>query len=305
MKNFKYKQILYAGRRIVKPLFIFMGKHCYLPQHQPRVLDMDDTLNILLTGSQSLCRFGDGELKWIYHLPQNSFQQYDPGMSKRLKEIIHSDRPDVLIGIPDIFGNMSAKTDDDQNFWWYTMAGQRMLWLRLLTPRRKFYYNAEVTRCYMSVRNKSDCAGYFRKWKKLFSGKSLLLIEGCDTRFGIGNDLLQDAADIHRILIPSENAYQSYESILNTVLHLYVKDQLVLAAAGPTATILCYDLSLQGIRAIDIGHLDIEYEWFLRKAKERIIIPGKYINELSQYGGRTVSPISDRRYESQIIARID
>ena len=39
----------------------------------------------------------------------------------------------------------------------------------------------------------------------------------------------------------------------------------MLIALGPTATILAYDLAEKGVQALDVGHIDIEYEWFLRK----------------------------------------
>lgn len=31
----------------------------------------------------------------------------------------------------------------------------------------------------------------------------------------------------------------------------------------PTATVLAYDLAVQGFQAVDINHVDVEYEWFL------------------------------------------
>lgn len=34
-----------------------------------------------------------------------------------------------------------------------------------------------------------------------------------------------------------------------------------------------------GIQTVDIGHLDVEYNWYKMKAKEKIPVPGKYVNE--------------------------
>ena len=51
-------------------------------------------------------------------------------------------------------------------------------------------------------------------------------------------------------------------------------DCLFLVALGPTATVLAYDLTKHGAQAIDIGHLDIEYEWF--RARKGIRVPVKY-----------------------------
>ena len=54
---------------------------------------------------------------------------------------------------------------------------------------------------------------------------------------------------------------------------------MILLALGPTSTVLTYDLYKLGYQVIDVGHIDIEYEWFLRKAKKRIQIDNKYVNE--------------------------
>ena len=70
---------------------------------------------------------------------------------------------------------------------------------------------------------------------------------------------------IERIICPSENAFEIYEKIYNEVLKVD-KNKTILLALGPTATVLAYDLYKAGYRTIDIGHVDIEYEWFLMKA---------------------------------------
>lgn len=75
--------------------------------------------------------------------------------------------------------------------------------------------------------------------------------------------------------------------------------RLILIALGMTATVLAYDLSKAGFWAIDIGHIDVEYEWFLRGVTEKIALNGKFVNEVS--GGREVSEINDPIYEKQII----
>lgn len=53
------------------------------------------------------------------------------------------------------------------------------------------------------------------------------------------------------------------------------KAKLVLIALGHTATVLAYDLAEVGYQAIDIGHIDIEYEWFLMRA------PKKYLSRIN------------------------
>ena len=38
-------------------------------------------------------------------------------------------------------------------------------------------------------------------------------------------------------------------------------------------------MSKLGYQSLDIGHLDIEYEWYLRKSLDRVSIENKYVNE--------------------------
>ncbi len=53
------------------------------------------------------------------------------------------------------------------------------------------------------------------------------------------------------------------------------------------------------IWALDIGHIDIEYEWFLRNASDKEVVEGKYVNEV--YGGELVGECLNEEYLRQII----
>ena len=81
------------------------------------------------------------------------------------------------------------------------------------------------------------------------------------------------------------------------------KNHLFILALGPTATVLADDLSKNNYRALDLGHLDIEYEWMKMKADHFVPVPSKYTNEAT--GGRKVKNVQDKEYLSQIIAKID
>ena len=72
---------------------------------------------------------------------------------------------------------------------------------------------------------------------------------------------------------------------------------------GPTATILSYYLYKLGYQVVDIGHADIEYEWYLKNATTKIKIEGKYVNEAVD-GNSNILEIKDEIYFSQIISKI-
>ena len=55
----------------------------------------------------------------------------------------------------------------------------------------------------------------------------------------------------------------------------------MLCALGMTSTVLAYDLAQIGIQCVDIGHLDIEYEWMKLGVLEKCVIEGKAVNEIN------------------------
>ena len=126
-------------------------------------------------------------------------------------------------------------------------------------------------------------------------------MEGKQTRLDVGNDLFDGASSVRRILAPAVGAYVKIEEIRNAVIEK-AGGSLVLLALGPTATVLVSQLAECGIQALDIGHVDIEYGWFLQGVAERVAIKGKYTNEVAE--GRNVDDCLDEKYISQVICRL-
>ena len=165
----------------------------------------------------------------------------------------------------------------------------------------KLMGDTNFTRFYMGRCDIKNYAKYIGLLKKIWDGRKILIAEGEQSRLGIGNDLFDNAAEVHRLLCPSTNAFDKYDQIL-TELKTSSRDVLILLALGHTATILAYDLSKCGYQAIDIGHVDIEYEWMRMNAKRKVTVPNKYVNEVTE--GRINTELDDTSYQSQIIGRI-
>ena len=140
----------------------------------------------------------------------------------------------------------------------------------------------------------------FSLLKTLWNDRDILIVEGDKTRLGVGNDLFDNTKSIIRIEYLSKNAFSSYFKILETVKR-YIESRLVLIALGPTATVLAYDLAVIGVQALDIGHIDIEYEWYLSKATEKAVVKGKQVQEIHN---NNFIDCYDYEYEQQIVDRI-
>jgi glycosyltransferase family protein len=140
----------------------------------------------------------------------------------------------------------------------------------------------------------------FKELRRIWAKRSCVFVEGEHTGMGVGNDLFKNAARIRRIIAPAENAFHSYDAILKECRG-QPADTLFLLALGPTATVLAYDLCRLGFQAVDVGHVDLEYEWFLRGEGRRTLVEGKYNNEMPE--AAYPEAIEDETYLGQIIAR--
>lgn len=268
----------------------------------PKFETLDETIEKLIQG-KSMSRFGDGEFAIMSGTTRHEFQKYDKKLSERLKEVLQSKNDNVLIGIANMYGDLSQYSQEGRyNIRAYMSEEVRRQHYALLDMER-VYSDAYVSRPYSGYADNMTEAPRlrFEQLKKIWDDKNLLLIEGEKTRMGIGNDLFDNAKDITRILGPAENAFDRYDEILECAKN-NAEGRLVLIAMSATATVLAYDLALLGFQAIDIGHVDLEYEWMKAGTGGKVETRYKYNNELP--GGELVEELHDELYESQIIARI-
>ena len=114
--------------------------------------------------------------------------------------------------------------------------------------------------------------------------------------------MFNNAKSIKRIICLSENAFKVYDKIIKQVTKLG-ENRLILVALGPTASILTYDLYKLWYQSIDFGHLDIEYELFLRNTTKKLQIKNKYVNE-AEGKNHNFTKVKDKNYYKQIIAYI-
>ena len=268
----------------------------------PKILSGELAIEEIVTHGKSLARFGDGEFAAIAGLIRHRFQtEVEEELQQRLKETLQSEEENLLIGIADNYGSLEKYTDQaKREIRCYLTPQVRKEHLRLLNPG-KTYYDAYVTRPYVMYQDhQTDAAKMrFENLRKIWEGRECIFVEGCCTGLGVGNDLFDNAAGIQRILGPAENAFSRYQEILDCC-RKQKKDALFLLALGPTATVLAHDLCRAGYQAVDVGHVDLEYEWFLRGEGCRTPIEGKYNNELGEE--QVLLPIDDKTYISQVIA---
>ena len=230
------------------------------------VMSIDETLNELLSTDKSLVRFGDGEII-MSRGKSLHFQHESEEIARRLAEILQYKEEGLMVAIPDIFRGLDQYRKSGQAFWKDHLFFFRGVYHQYCTSDRK-YGNAYVSRCYYNYADKSASAAWFGKIRQIWKAKDIIVVEGEATHNGVGNDLLSEAASVKRILCPANNAGDFQEDILRTCL-VMPENSLFLLSLGPAAKLLAQDLFRAGRRVIDIGNLDMEYEWYLAQAMEK------------------------------------
>lgn len=277
----------------------------YYRRKIPIVLNTEDTLRKIIDNRVSISRYGDGEL----HVMQGGsigFCKGNEELSRRLQQVLTEPLPNLLVCIPIMIKTQKGITQKARKFWRYHFALEYPYWLKFIDGQ-KIYGNTNCSRFYIGVQNLQFADTVVALWRKVWNNKICVIVEGANTRMGMGNDLLRNAKNVQRILCPSTDAFIKYDTILATVKEIVKKnkgDCVVLMALGPTATVLAYDLCKYGIQAIDCGHLDIEYEWYLQKTPVRTDIPAKAVNECWGGGLNVVNDVTES-YEREIVCRID
>ncbi|WP_417870488.1 GT-D fold domain-containing glycosyltransferase [Vibrio furnissii] len=226
----------------------------YIEDSFPTVLSTSETLSKIVNDRLSLCRFGDAEFDICNFENENDpYQKPSKELTRRLNEIISSSHKDVVVCIPPFNSktNNLSRFYGKLSFWeWYWLERFEKI-KPMLT--RKTYGNSFVTRESVFFENSLDDI------KRIWNGRTVVFVFGENGRFDYKHKIFDNVKKYTLIFVPATNAFSKYDSTLKDC-SFYPKDTLFLIAAGPTATVLAYDLALRGYQALDVGHLPNSYD---------------------------------------------
>lgn len=268
-----------------------------------KIMSNEETIDKIIGERKSLCRFGDGEFTWMMDRKIASFQDYSAELGLSLRNAIKNTNKDLLIGIP---GGMidASKCNLQARFHWAIVKNDLFYDICKFLNTQRVYCDASITRPYIDYRDREFSEKSFRNLKRMWDMRNIVIVEGSKTKLGVGNDLFDNVKSIKRIICPAQNAFDRRDEICASIRRNVSQDDLILAALGPTATILATRMCEEGFQIIDIGHIDVEYMWFLNHSILRDAIVGKSVNESNS---RDCSEIYDNEesYKKSIIDRID
>ena len=264
-----------------------------------KVKNIDETLDYVLLHQSSVSRFGDGEMDLM---AGNSipYQDYRESLAEQLKIIVAKQSDEKLVVcLSDVFEKRDRYNQFAAEFWEQHLNQYKDLYRKLC--RADWYGSTFISRPYMDLVDKTPCGTYFRKIRKLWENRNILIVEGKNSRSGVGNDLFDQAASVQRIICPSRNAYDDIEKIQEEILK-HISGKLVLLMLGPTAKVLAYNISNLGYQAIDLGHIDSEYEWFKMGATSKVKLHHKHTAEHNF--DQDIEFLEDEKYDREVIVNL-
>lgn len=266
----------------------------------PKIGSNEEAIQKMAMEGCSMIRFGDGDFEQMAGKERLVYQKYDPKLGERLKEIIQSHHEKLLIAIADNYGSLNKYTQDVADGIRHYMSDDVRKAHYQVLEKGRIYYDAYMFKGYMPYKDRENAKNRFDEIKKIWKDREVALIEGEYTRTGARNDLLCDAADVIRLLAPTKDAYNIYAEILEQALKID-KNKLILTVLGPTGKVLAYDLFLAGYQVVDIGQIDMDYDWYLAGTGFKVPNKYKYVSQLPE---AEVCAVCDETYDKQIVARI-
>lgn len=227
-------------------------------QEFPQVMSLNETLDYVIKGA-SLCRFGDGEFNIANFLgANNNYQKSSQKLTERLNEVISEPINDKLM-----ICISPLKSPDHYPNWYRNLPYWEYYWLNhwhLVKDMIEYkkYGNALISRD--SVFYEIDLP----KIKSIWQDREVVFVVGKNGRFVFDQRLFDNIKNSEFIYVKPSHAFEDYDNILEQCLG-FSKDKLFFIAAGPTATVLAFDLYKAGYQALDFGHLPNCYAEFLKE----------------------------------------
>jgi hypothetical protein len=237
---------------------LLMGANVSNKLKRNKYLDIDSSIDYLLTTGKSLIRWGDGDSIIVMGL-DNHFEKYNAQLASDLGAILtnYTNTSDYLLAIP------IAPIRD--SFFRVLFKGKLSIWFRTRYLFNK-YFDKQTYYLFSDAHMfRSEAKPSLAKLNILFNDKYIILVHPFDDYYFEFIQLFKNTIkSVDYIKVPEYYAYDGFDNIFNEVMRIAYskkaskKEILILVTAGNVARVLVYRLS-RDFTAYDIGSLDISH----------------------------------------------
>lgn len=224
----------------------------YIKSYQDfKFLTYDETLEEILTNNKSIVRFGDEVFDMIMGIGlyfNDWRQRYHSALAERLKEVLGSNNPNLLICFNPELILMNKKEFTKQG-----IPEQHHFWTHSRIYLKEYLKSDGVYGRALSFHDRYNPTLNYELIIDHLKMKHLIIVTSNTKRFNNQKfGLTTDYIDA-----PKSDAWDSYSDILDNVRMVasqYEKrDVLIMASLGPTAKVLALDLTNEGYTVWDTG----------------------------------------------------
>lgn len=272
------------------------------PFQNLKIMDSFESILYIIDHRCSISRYGDGELSFFWGVKEG-YQEVNDKLVSSLKHVLQAtDAPNHIVGIPYYLKNVDGTVKITRTFWgdFIRKFGKS---LRPLLSGNRTYIDTQISRFYIEYYDRKRSTRQLQMLRRIWEERDVVIVEGNQSRTGVGNDLYDNAKSLQRILGYSTNGFSHYDKMLHAITsHIKPEEGNLSSLLWTYGNNTCIRPCKLGYQAVDIGHLDIEYEWYQRGDMNGGVVKGKYTNEAM--GGNNVEECADEKYLSQIICDI-
>ena len=231
-------------------------------ERTPHVSGFLESAQYLLWTNSSLARFGDWEVTLMMQLSQTNSTFFNRTLSELLLTAFTDRVPNLRLGLIDTFAGFTEARQALMDYYFARDYYRR--WMLDHVAFDQQYLQTAITAPYAQSYS-TNCLlldQIYQTLRQIWQDKDIVLLRGNNSQH-YQYDIYDNARSSKILYAPRYHAEREYESLKKLLLE-EPEDKLVILSCGPTCTVLAYDLARVGRRALDLGHLNKDYDWYKR-----------------------------------------
>lgn len=226
---------------------------------KPKILNDQDSLDLILKTGKSFVRTGDGEVKIMMGLDQ-PFQEYNSELANGLRKIFTDTNDNLLVGINRNY-YIPGYIRNYNSFYRRYAYDYRQYYKKLLRDDVT-YIDATLTAFQFGTHEDSYTINKYSKWMEAFRGKDILIVCGEGILDKLEHDIFQFANSKRCIYGPARHAWRKHKELTERIKSEATKETIIIFILGMAGKVMTAELAKQGYTCWDVGHLAKYYDAF-------------------------------------------
>lgn len=248
------EDILYLTNKIIDDVGYDYGLNF---DNKIKVLDFDNTFELLEKTQKSFVRIGDGEIRLINGENQ-PFQIYEEEIADRLKSVLRVQQENLYVGINYSYYSHFPFDYERRNAYDFRCSMSK------LCNHDITYIDAGVTCAKIPFAPRDVASEYVTRWKNMFKNKDIVIVCGWGVLDKLSYDVFEYANSKRFIYGLRKNSWDEHDRIMEEITSSVKKGELLVFILGMAGKAMIPDLVNIGYTCWDVGHLAKYYDAYMK-----------------------------------------